>query len=240
MKTIAYLAVYNRLKEMIENHVYKVGDMLPPEHALEKMFQVSRITVRRAVKLLIDDGYVIIKPGKGTMVVNRTARQRLNYVSSFTEALKNKGFDIQLNDCSIEVIDPTQEVAEKLKISEKEKVVCIKRAVYANSDPFALITNYIPYSMVPGLEHDVGHFVSLYSFLEYKFNYTIDTATDTISAINATKELAEKLKLEEGAALLINVRTSFKESVPVEYAITIVDSRQFSYSVNMVGRNLSN
>ncbi len=239
MKTIAYLAVYNKLKEMIEDHIYQVGDMLPPEHALEKMFQVSRITVRRAVKLLIDDGYVIIKPGKGTMVVNRTATQRLNYVSSFTEALKNKGFDIRLKNCSIEVMEAKQEVAETLRLTEKDKVARIKRVIYANSAPFALITNYIPYALVPGLEHDIGHFVSLYSFLEYKFNFTIDTATDTISAINATTELAEQLELPAGAALLLNTRTSFKESIPVEYAITIVDSKQFSYSVNMVGRNIT-
>lgn len=65
----AYKIMYNKLKEDIDNDVYPVGTFLPPEGELEKIFHVSRTTVRHAIDLLVREGVIRVKQGYGTEVV---------------------------------------------------------------------------------------------------------------------------------------------------------------------------
>lgn len=86
----SYLQVYNQLKQDILKGKYKIGEMLPIEGDLEKIFEVSRITIRKAVKLLNEDKLVDVKQGRGTMVLDFKASQNLNHVVSVTETLRQK------------------------------------------------------------------------------------------------------------------------------------------------------
>ena len=61
-------AVVDRLREMIENGEYKVGEKLSTETELCKMFKVSRTSVREALRVLQTMGYVEMLPGKGAFV----------------------------------------------------------------------------------------------------------------------------------------------------------------------------
>ena len=65
----AYQRVYEALKSQIETAKYPTGTLLPPEPELEKLFSVSRTTIRKAVSMLAEEGYVYVKQGKGTSVL---------------------------------------------------------------------------------------------------------------------------------------------------------------------------
>ena len=69
--SVKYLAIYEELKQEIIHGNYPVGDPFPAEPDLQKRFNVSRITVRNAVKLLVDEGYVQRIHGVGTIVLSR-------------------------------------------------------------------------------------------------------------------------------------------------------------------------
>ena len=92
-----YLWVYDSLKNQIETEDYKVGDFLPPEPELQKTFHVSRTTVRKAVEMLAQQGFVYIRQGKGTQVLDFKATQKLGNVTSFSETLREKGLHIEQN-----------------------------------------------------------------------------------------------------------------------------------------------
>jgi GntR family transcriptional regulator len=79
-----YLQIYSFLRKAIEDNQYKIGELLPPEPELEKKYNVSRITIRKAMNLLANDGYVFIKQGFGTIVAF-PSMQKPSYVTSFTE-----------------------------------------------------------------------------------------------------------------------------------------------------------
>lgn len=69
-KKYRYKTIYEDLKQAISNKDYASGDLLPPESHFVTTYQVDRSTVRRALKLLVDEGYVEKYPGKGTIVTN--------------------------------------------------------------------------------------------------------------------------------------------------------------------------
>ncbi len=74
----AYVKVYSRLKNEINKGTYPVGGFLPKECELEKIYQVSRTTVRNAVKILVQEGLVEVRQGSGTRVLNHKAIQNYN------------------------------------------------------------------------------------------------------------------------------------------------------------------
>lgn len=67
-RTPAYKAVYFSIKRAIQDGSYKAGSLLPSEPELEKQFNVSRTTVRKAISLLTTEGYLDVKQGRGTLV----------------------------------------------------------------------------------------------------------------------------------------------------------------------------
>src|SRR5512137_610788 len=99
-----YLWVYDSLKNQIETEDYKVGDFLPPEPELQKTFRVSRTTVRKAVEMLAQQGFVYIRQGKGTQVLDFKATQKLGNVTSFSETLREKGFTVTHADVRVDLV----------------------------------------------------------------------------------------------------------------------------------------
>lgn len=100
----AYVKVYSRLKNEINKGTYPVGGFLPKECELEKIYQVSRTTVRNAVKMLVQEGLVEVRQGSGTRVLNHKAIQNYNKVTSVTESLMKKGYRVTTSDMMIDII----------------------------------------------------------------------------------------------------------------------------------------
>ena len=88
----AYKEVYSKLKEELKEGIYPAGSLLPTESELEKIFHVSRTTIRKAISILSLEGYVKTKQGYGTEVLNIFTVQKLNQITSITETLRQKGY----------------------------------------------------------------------------------------------------------------------------------------------------
>lgn len=101
-----YRKVYLSIREKIENGEYPKGSLLPTESDLQKLFNVSRVTIRKAIELLSSEGYVITQQGRGTEVLDHRTSQKLNYISSFMETLAGRGYIAYSKDSSIERMIP--------------------------------------------------------------------------------------------------------------------------------------
>ena len=66
-----YFQIKDQLFQEIEEGVYEIGERLPPERELIERFNVARMTVRQAIKILIDQGYLESRRGSGVYVVDR-------------------------------------------------------------------------------------------------------------------------------------------------------------------------
>jgi len=228
---LRYVLVYSSIKTQIENLDYKIGDYLPPEPELQKQFDVSRVTVRKAVELLARQGFVHIQQGRGTIVLNFKATQSLQYVTSFSETLLERGFVVDHKLLSIGTENPTAKIAAYMEISKDDLVVKIERIAFANKKPMALMTNYLVANFVPGIEKKAGRIKSLYRFLEDEYVIVIDAAKDFISADIASKKEADQLEILPGASLLTVRRVSYRSAKPIELVFLRIIADRYEYSV---------
>ena len=123
----AYVEVYRRLKAEIENGTYPVGTFLPRENELEAMFGVSRTTIRKAVKLLRQEGKLEVRQGCGTMVRDYRAKQDYTRVTSVTESLQKKGYHVSVGSMMIDIIEASGRLSEELELPAGTKVARVQR-----------------------------------------------------------------------------------------------------------------
>lgn len=232
----AYRQVHDDLKKKIEEGHYPIHSLIPSEPELCHLYKVSRTTIRKAVELLEKEGILEIKQGRGTLVLDYTTTQRLNNVTSFTETMRSKGYDVYSENTFIEEVTPSKKVAGLLKISEDQTVVRIQRLQVADGHPIAIMTNYLLPETAPGILDDRDQLVSLYAYLEEKHGILITDTDDVIRAKGANFTESALLKVSIGHPLLVNNRVTYSNNDIIEVVEMIVDSSKYEFSVHLSGR----
>ncbi len=138
------------VREAIQSGKYKPGDLLPSEADFQKYFSVSRITVRRALKLLCDEGVLRSVQGKGTYV-NELYEKDWSLMRSFSNDVIAQGHIPSTKMLHFRKIKATKQVAGMLEVEEGTEVYALKRMRYIDSVPFWVTTSYILASAAPGL-----------------------------------------------------------------------------------------
>ena len=232
-----YIIIYDKLKSAIKGGTYPPGSFLPTEQELETLYQVSRTTIRRAVKLLSDEGILSVRQGCGTMVMDIRTTQNYNQVTSVTESLRKRGYYVTTGSMMIDVIPASRDIAADLFIPEGTPVARIQRLQLADGRPVTLMENYIEYAKVPGIEQHSGHFVALYQFLEETYGLIIDATRDRISAKSADFLEARVLEIEPKTALLVIRRISYYQDKPVSIDHVRIIGSQYEAEISGKGRS---
>ncbi|HJB25968.1 MAG TPA: GntR family transcriptional regulator [Firmicutes bacterium] len=211
----AYRELYEHLKRDIMEQKYPVGELLPTEGQLEQMFAVSRSTIRRAVGMLAQEGFVEVKQGRGTLVLDYKAKQDLKQVTSVTETLRKKGYTVTVGSMYIDMVEAPSHVSQALMLKTDKRVARVQRIQNANGCPIAIMVNYIPASLVPGFAEYTDRFCGLYQFLEEHYHLVIEEVHDKIFAKNADFTEAQMLGVPVGEALLCFYRTCYQAGQPI-------------------------
>lgn len=141
--------LYYQLKEQltlsIKNGTFKPGSRIPAEPELREMYNVSRITVRRAVDELCKEGLLEKKRGKGTYVASPKIRRKIAHLMGFTEACATSGMTasgmlIRKDLVSRDEIDLEDDV-----LPDQKEWIYIQRIRYADKEPVMVENNYFPY-----------------------------------------------------------------------------------------------
>jgi GntR family transcriptional regulator len=231
-----YLRVYDVLRRRIEDHSYPVGSFLPPEPELGRLLAVSRTTVRKAVEMLIDDGFLVVRRGRGTEILDFRAIQRLHFVTSFSETLREQGNEVGYRDVRVSGASASSSLSKDLQVSEGGPLVLVHRLALANGKPIALMDNYLVPELVPGIEGKASRIQSLYVFLESEYALTMEAATDFISARAATRAESRQLGIPGNAPLLVVRRITYARGRPVERADLHIVASRYEYSVHTTER----
>jgi len=231
-----YLRVYEVLRRRIEDHEYPVGSFLPPEPELGKLLGVSRTTVRKAVEILIHDGFLVVRRGRGTEILDFRAIQKLHFVTSFSETLREQGFEVTYRQVRVSHAKASPSLSSDLHVAEGSDLVLVHRLALANGKPIALMDNHLIPELAPGIEDKADRIQSLYAFLESEYGLSIEAATDYISARSATREEARQLGVLTGASLLVVRRTTWARGRPVERADLHIVASRYEYSVRTQNR----
>lgn len=231
MKVPLYQEVYQKIKHLIRTGEYEVGDFLPPESELEEQYGVSRTTIRKVITMLVTEGYVEVKQGRGTSVLDFNSSQQLNMISSITETLRKRGMDVRAETVYIEVVRVTGKTAEKLELDDDAEVYRIQRVMLADDVPIAIMENYIRCELAPGIQKEFKEDHSLYHFLEDKYGLHIENAKDIISAKSAELSESRILNVRAGAALLTLRRVTYTQGHPLTYDRITVRADKYQFEI---------
>lgn len=210
MNSTKYHRIYLLLKDAIERGQFEPGACLPGELALSEEHQVSRITVRRAMAALVEEGLVARRAGIGTVVVPRKAE-----IAQITADVSNllPNFVRMSKESSIRLLEfayrsAPAAVAARLKLAPRERVQYSVRVRSMQGDPFSYLVTHVPESIAQTYDESELSNTSLFVLLE-RGGVRVDHATQTISAVLATQDMAEALDVSVGAPLIALQRVVF-------------------------------
>lgn len=233
-----YLPLYAQIKQSILSQIeatYKPGDLLPGEAELEQRFNVSRITIRRALDELVADGVLVRKQGKGTFVREKPITQELPRLLSWSTQMRQMGFTPKSLSCEILIVKPTKEQLQLLELPKEERLIRIRRLRSINEEPVCIMTNYLPESLVPDLAKEGLVNDSLYATLD-KYGIRPVRAEDYVEARMPSAWEASQLRIERGIPLLQVTRvTRDAMNHPLYIAIVANRSDKYIYTIKFGG-----
>ncbi|MCX6065888.1 MAG: GntR family transcriptional regulator [Chloroflexi bacterium] len=229
-----YFQLAEKIKLMIHQQ-FKPGDLLPSETDLIARYNVSRNTVRQAIEVLENQGFVTSRRGKGTFVASKGSRYELSKLVSFSEDMRQRGLKPDTRLLGLAQITPPASIATELRMQPEEQTHEIRRLRLADGEPMAISTAYIPCALMPGLSGEAIAAGSLFELLSAHLSLRIGYADRSLSPVLATSEQAELLKVPVGSALMLVSGPAFLENdQPVEYVITYYRGDRYEFLFHAV------
>jgi len=140
-----YYQVYNYLIDKIMTGELKEGAQIPNETDLCRIFQVSRTTLREALRELEGKGHVTRSRGLGTFILKESMETHaLQRFSGISDELKASGVKTKTKILKEKIIKPDDEIAKKLEIDKNVKVLFIQRLILLDNNPLYTTKAYFP------------------------------------------------------------------------------------------------
>ncbi len=217
-----YENIYRDLKEKIENNTFSYQELLPSENTLIQTYNCSRNTLRRAVGLLVTDGYVQTIQGKGVRNIYRPAEQTaftIGEIESFQESAMRNGQKPKTRVLLFTEFRVDTNLALKTGFSENAEIYYIQRLHYLDEQPLILNHNYFLKESVPGLTKEIAE-NSIYNYLENELNMTIVNSKRIITVEKITEIDEKYLKLnakDYNCMAVISSQTFNSSGIMFEY-----------------------
>ena len=220
MPSPKYLEIQNLLLQRIKNGDYQEGQLIPKEVDLAEQLNVSRPTVRHAIRNLVQAGYLERRKKRGTIVTQTKIKQQFTHViESYNTEIQNNGLVAKTQVLNFSTEKANDEVAEALTIKPNTEVYKLVRLRSADNKPVVFVITYLPIAQLPDLQKiDFTHH-SLYSELA-KAGLEITHVSRKIEVHPATEEEAQLLETDIKAPIFYFHTIGFtKDHRALEYSI---------------------
>ena len=223
--TPLYLQLARSLREHISSGGIDPGSALPSERDLSEMAGLSRVTVRKGIEQLIEEGVLIRRQGSGTFVARRIEAPGAK-LSSFSDDTRSRGEDPGVVWIYKSYAQPTEEEAAALDVPLTAKVARLGRVRLAGGEPLAIEHAVIPAIFMPDLE-SLGD--SLYQALE-KHGFRPTSGTQRVRASLATPTEAGILSVAQNSEVLrIDRRTRVPDGRIVEFTRSVYRGDRYEF-----------
>lgn len=236
--SVTPLPLFEQIKQSIVRRIDSgellPGDSAPSERALAAKFNVSRMTARRAIVELQNEGYVRRGHGKRTVVSRRKLEESVSDLVSFTQDMRNRGFIPTTRILRKHRIVADDELSCRLNLPpETNEVLLLERLRLASNDPMSHEITYLPLSEFPGIgELDLSG--SLYAVLTDHFERKPVSAHQTIEGLKADQRTALLLGIEPDDVIIKLRRISYDaSSVPIEYVEADYRADRYVFAANL-------
>ena len=205
-----YHQIYLVLREQLQEGRFVHG--LPGELELARQFEVGRVTVRRALEQLVDEGLIVREVGRGTRPTTRAEQggrragkapraAPTTRLSGLLENIVSVSRDTTVKVIEWRVIHASHEMAEALQIAEHDKLRKAVRRRSSDEGPVSHITTWVPETLAHGFSRAQLTHKPMLELLE-ESGIELGRAVQTISARQADAEVAHQLQVAVGTALL--------------------------------------
>lgn len=228
-----HLNISEQIQQQIISGYYLPGAKLPSERKLIEEWKVSRITIRRAIANLVQQGLVTTHQGKGAFV---TEKRKVTYTLSspltfLQNDLANKGIGLSLQNITFELVTASKEVQKILQLPSNNSTTYLqKKLLLTNNVPGGVDVTYILPEIGQKLATELKQNMT-FPVLE-RNNWQIERVAAIIECTNANLELSEYLDIPLGHPLLVYRHTAYTtHNRPVVHGETISRGDRFCYSV---------
>lgn len=213
-----YQQLYDILRRQITSGHWKPGDRLPSESELIDQYEVSRIVVRQAFDMLVNEGWVYRRRGRGTFVTTPTIEQGLTRIISFTEDMQRRGMHAGTKILSARLEPAPDDVAAKLNVAPGTELAVLERLRLADGEPMSIESSHLVHRLCPGILEGNYAATPLHAALMDRYDIRLVRATQAIRAVSADKPVAAQLGIATKSPLFYIERTSFSQyGMPVEF-----------------------
>ncbi|QQZ10084.1 GntR family transcriptional regulator [Heyndrickxia vini] len=228
--------LYHQVKDYLEEKIilgeWDPGYQLPTEKELSAHFQVSTITVKRAIHDLVNKGILYRQRGKGTFVSRKEDKDIYQLVSLRNEAEEDKHHPHK--SLSFQEEEAGVKIGKMLGINAKDKVYKIHRLKIEEETPVGIEYTYIPYSLFPGLTETMIEDDLFYNVFTNKYGMNLGKAKIFFSTIIADEYEANLLKIPKGEQLFVLERFTYTEEQQIiEYSRFIIRQEKSRYFIEI-------
>lgn len=200
----------------------------PGEIALTEQYDVSRHTVREALRVLRSEGLLRSERGRGTTIEQNSYSQNLGTLYSLFRTIEDQGV-AQRSEVRRLNTTTNPSVAANLQRAPEAELVVLERIRFAGHEPLAVDTAWLPKDVAaPLLEADFTR-GGLYDALATLCDIRPDAGNERVTAQTTPSHIAEILQLPPGVATLYIERTAMADNVPVEWRETYIRGDRFSF-----------
>ncbi|KJW97005.1 transcriptional regulator [Enterobacter roggenkampii] len=226
-----YRQIADALREKISAGELKPGDALPTESSLQEAFNVSRVTVRQALKLLTEEQIVESIQGSGTYVKEERVNYDIYQLTGFYEKLADRNVDTHSEVSIFEVLKADAKLAEKLNLSHDDKVWHVKRVRFIKQKPVNLEETWMPLALFPDLTWEVME-NSKYHYVEQIKKLVIDRSEQELVPIMPSVEAIAALSLDPTKPILEKVSRGFlKDGRVFEYSRNVFNTDDYKFTL---------
>ena len=200
----------------------------PGEIALTEQYDVSRHTIREALRVLRDEGLLRSERGRGTTIEANSYSQNLGTLYSLFRTIEDQGV-AQRSEVRRLSTTTNPSVAAKLHLPPDTELVVLERIRFAGDEPLAVDTAWLPKGVAsPLLDADFTR-GGLYDALASRCGVRPDSGNERVVAQTTPSHIGEILNLPHDVAVLYIERTSYANDVPVEWRETYIRGDRFSF-----------
>lgn len=234
-----YHRIYLVLREQLEEGRFVDG--LPGELALVRQFGVARVTVRRALEQLAQEGLISREPGRGTRPIGWPARPAASaandpmrtQLTGLLENLVSMGLRTSVKVLDVETVTASESVARALELKPGDAVQKAVRVRSTREGPLSHITTYVPADVARRFGRRELSRKPILLLLE-EAGVKVGRAVQTVSARLADAEVAGHLDLAVGSALLAVRRLIYDEQErPVQWLHGLYRPDRYEYQMQL-------
>ncbi|WP_188618792.1 trehalose operon repressor [Paraliobacillus quinghaiensis] len=214
-----YLVIYNEIAKQIDEKLWEPDQLLPSEHELKEQYNTSRETIRKALNLLSQNGYIQKVRGKGSVVIPRNKYDfPVSGLVSFKELAEKMNNQTKTIVHDVSLIKPNSYLKQQLQLNSKDQVWQVIRVRDLDGGKVILDKDFFNERYVPFLSKEICQ-DSIYAYLEGEMNLSISFAKKEITVDEPTEEDQQLLDLD-----------GFHNVVVIKNYVYLDDASLFQYT----------